>query len=377
MIAFFDCAAGVSGDMVLASLIDAGLPLAKLKKDLQVLNIGKYQLSYQKDSNRFAVKLIGAQNNRTYKDIKKNINQSSLNKKVKQISLDIFHRLAKAEAKVHKLHIDKVHFHEVGAIDSIVDIVGCAVGFEYFDFTQIYASALPLTSGTVECKHGLLPVPAPATMELLKDVQLEKCTTKGEIITPTGAAIITTIAANFGENPLQKVTKIGYGSGSKKFVGIPNALRLLIGQGYPVVVIEANIDDMNPQVFDYVMEKTLAAGAVDVALRPIQMKKNRPAIMLQCQAPWDKKDEIMDLILCETTTLGVRYYPVERKVLSRELKTQSTKFGDVRVKLAYDQNGNLLKYLPEYDDLKRLAKQKKAPIPKILQEINSKITIKS
>ncbi|MFH1874251.1 MAG: nickel pincer cofactor biosynthesis protein LarC [Pseudomonadota bacterium] len=368
-IAYFDCAAGISGDMVLASLLDAGLPLAKLKKDLQALDIGRYQLVFQKNINQLKVKIPKQSAFRNYQDIKKLLKNSRLNKQVKEISQDIFHNLAWAEAKVHKIAVDKVHFHEVGAVDSIVDIVGSAIALAYFNFKQIYASALPLTSGTIECEHGVLPVPAPATMELLKKALLEKCSVKGEIVTPTGAAIITTIAHNFGDCPLQKVEKIGYGRGSQEFRGIPNALRLLIGQGYPVVVIEANIDDMNPQVFDYVMEQALNVGAVDVALVPIQMKKNRPAIMLQCQAPWHLKDKIIDVILKETTTIGVRYYPVERKILFRELKTQKTKFGNVRVKIAYDQNGQIIKRLPEYDDLKKIAKKTKHPISRLMQEV--------
>jgi len=363
-IAYFDCFSGIAGDMVLGAMVDAGLPLSHLKRELWKLRLGGYEIRRKQKG-----KIISGTNLQVitkrelpksdYKTIKNLINRSRLSKNVKEVAGAIFHKLAKAEATVHGVSIDRAHFHEVGAVDSIVDIVGSAIGFEYFGFKEIFSSPLPITGGRVRAMHGMLPVPAPATLEIIKGVPLEKAPVKDEIVTPTGAAIITTVAKQFGECPLQKIEKVGYGYGDKVFPGIPNALRLMIGEGYPVVVIEANIDDMNPQIFDYVMERLFDVGAVDVALQPIQMKKNRPAILLHCQAPWGKKDKAIDIILKETTTLGVRYYPIERKILTREIKTFKTKHGKIRVKIAVDDKQKIVKYIPEYNDIKKLSKRTK------------------
>lgn len=373
-IAYFDCFSGIAGDMVLAALVDCGLPFSHLKKELSKLNLKGYTLKQERKNNQIAgtkihVLVKQGPNSCDYKTIREIINTSKLSKSVKDRALSIFERLARAEAKVHGVSLDKVHFHEVGDIDSIIDIVGSAIGFDYFGFKEIYSSPLPITRGRIKAKHGLLPVPAPATAHLIKGIPLEKAPVSEEIVTPTGAAIITTMAKHFGECPLQKVEKVGYGFGDKVFPKIPNALRLMIGEGYPVVIIEANIDDMNPQVYDYVMERLFKVGAVDVTLQSIQMKKNRPGILLQCQAPWNKKDAAMDVILKETTSIGVRYYPVERKVLRRELKTICTKYGPVRVKVVSDDKGQVLKHLPEYEDVKKLSLKSKRPILNILQDL--------
>lgn len=375
-IAYFDCFSGIAGDMVLGAMLDAGLPLKHLKAELSKLPLSGYRLEVKPKSQAISGTNLHVETCRelprcNYLAIHRLIEKSKLSSRVKAGALAIFSRLAQAEAQVHKTTMKKVHFHEVGAIDSIIDIVGAAIGFKYFGFKEIYSSPLPFTRGKVKTKHGWLPVPAPATLHLIKGVPLEKAPVKGEIVTPTGAAIITAVAKNFGECPMQKVEKVGYGYGDKVFAGIPNALRLLVGEGYPVVVIEANIDDMNPQIFDHVMERLFKAGAVDVNLQSVQMKKNRPGILLQCQAPWDKKDAAIDIILKETTSIGVRYYPVERKVLRRELKTVRTKHGPVRVKMLSDNEGKILKHLPEYDDLKNLSRKTGKPIIVLLQNLKS------
>jgi hypothetical protein len=370
-IAYFDCFSGIAGDMVLGAMIDAGLPLPYLKKTLSRLPVGGYELVRKNKKGAISgtnlhvitKKELGRSDYRTIRAL---INRSRLSSQVKLISLAIFERLAEAESSIHGVSKERAHFHEVGAVDSIIDIVGSSIGFEYFGFDEIYSSPLPITRGRIRSAHGLLPVPAPATLYLIKGVPLEKAPVKDEIVTPTGAAIITTVARQFGECPLQKIEKIGYGFGDKTFPGIPNALRLMIGEGYPVVVIEANIDDMNPQIFDYVMERLFKAGAVDVALLPVQMKKNRPGIILHCQSPWDKKEKMIDIILRETTTIGVRYYPAERKVLTRELKVVRTKAGKMKVKIAKDEHGKIVKVIPEYEDLKRLARKTKRSIIDIL-----------
>ena len=382
-IAYFDCFSGIAGDMVLAAMLDAGLPLPYLKKELSKISMRGYKLEKERTGRtikgtRFHVltkipppPLYKRGVRGDFPTIRNLIGQSKLKKSVKEMAQSIFHRLAQAEAKVHGVAIDKVHFHEVGAVDSIVDIVGSAIGFDYFDFKEVFSSPLPMTQGKIRSAHGMLPVPAPATLELIKGVSLEAAPVHDEIVTPTGAAIITTVAKHFGECPLQKIERIGYGFGDKTFPGIPNTLRLMIGEGYPIIVIEANIDDMNPQIFDYVMERLFDIGAVDVSLQPIQMKKNRPGILLQCQAPWDKKDKAIEVILRETTTLGVRYYPVERKVLTRELKTVETRFGRIRVKVAKDERCNIIKYIPEYEDMKRVAKKNKRAMLDAFSEMNA------
>lgn len=379
-IAYFDCASGIAGDMILGAMMDCGLPLRYLTSELSKLHLGGYQVKRKKISSGMGIKGISVRVDvrkesalSHYEDIRKLIKGSKLSGGVKELACEIFHRLAKAEAHVHGFkNLEKVHFHELSSTDSIVDIVGAAIGFNYFDFGGIYSSPLPMNRGIIKCHHGALNIPAPATMELIKGVPLERSYIKEELVTPTGAAIITTVAENFGESPIQKVKRTGYGYGEKKIPGVTNALRLILGEGYPVVVIEANIDDMNPQFFDYVMDRLFKAGAVDVYLQNIQMKKNRPAVLLQCQAPWDKKDTVIDIILRETTTIGVRYYPVERRIFKRDLRVVKTKIGSVRVKAAIDENGKVIKRIPEYEDIKRISAKKKISILKTLQEVQRK-----
>lgn len=376
-IAYFDCFSGAAGDMILGALIDCGLPLSYLKRELKHLPLDGYEIRLIKDKKpikgtNFRVDVKRELNHCDYDFIDSLIANSTLTKTVKELSRSIFESLARAEAKVHGVNLDQVHFHEVGAVDSVVDVVGAAIGFDYFKFKNIHASPLPMTSGTVECAHGTLPVPAPATLELLKGIPLEKSPIKGEIVTPTGAAILTTVTSHFGECPIQKVEKIGYGFGDKEFPGHINALRLVIGEGFPTVVIECDIDDMNPQIYDYVMVKLFDVGAVDVNLMPIQMKKNRPAICVRAVAPWEKKDAVIDVLLKETTTFGVRYFPVERKVLTRELKTKRTKLGDVHFKVGMDSNGNILKRIPEYEDVARLARRARKPVMSVYEKLKGK-----
>lgn len=378
-VAYFDCFSGVAGDMILGSLIDAGMPLSHLERELKKIKLGGYKLTRKRP--RGGVRLRGTnlhvETTREYGDtrytsIARLIKSSKLSTPVKEMSLAIMHKLARAEATVHGVSPEKVHFHEVGMTDSIVDCVGAAIGFAYFGFESIYASPLPITRGRVKCAHGLLPVPAPATLELLKGVPIEPAPVCEEIVTPTGAAILTTAVSHFGSCPLQMIDKVGYGFGDKIIPDIPNALRLMIGEGFPVVMVEATIDDMNPQIFDYVMEQLFAIGAVDVTLSPVQMKKNRQGTIITCQVPWDKKDEAITTLLRETTTTGVRYYPVERRVLMREIKTVKTKRGKVRVKVAKDDELGIVKEIPEYEDMKKLAKKNKIPLIKLYQEFHKK-----
>ncbi|MFH1831137.1 MAG: nickel pincer cofactor biosynthesis protein LarC [Pseudomonadota bacterium] len=371
-IAYFDCFSGVSGDMILGALIDAGMPLAHLKRELKLISIGSYELVCRgkRDFKGTDLKVIAKEEpyHSGYKNLDKTIAQSKLNKSIRERARAIFEKLALAEAKVHGTSIDKVHFHEVGACDSIVDIVGTAIGLDYFGFDEIHASPLPFSRGSIACAHGTLPVPAPATLELIKGIPLEKTSVREELVTPTGAAILITVAQRFGESPLQTVKGVGAGFGDRKIKGRPNMLRLLIGEGFSSLIIEADIDDMNPQIFDHVMKHLFQAGAVDVTLASIQMKKNRPGVRLSCISPWDKKDRLIDIMLSETSTFGVRFWPVERKALIRELKKGKVKKGSITFKVGRDSTGKIIKASPEFEDVRRLAKKQKRAVKDVYAE---------
>lgn len=360
-IAYFDCFSGASGDMILGALIDAGLPPAHLKRKLRLVEMGEYELELTRDKDfdgtNLSVITKDEPAHSDYRGLDAAVAGSKLGRAERETARAILKRLAHAEARVHGRPVERVHFHEVGATDSLVDIVGAAVGIHYFGFSEIHCSPLPMSRGGVRCEHGTLPVPAPATLELLKGVPLERSAVKQELVTPTGAAILTEVSQRFGSCPLQTIERAGQGFGDRRIKGRPNMLRLIIGEGFPAVVIETNIDDMNPQLFDPVMAKLFKAGAVDVALESIQMKKNRPGVRLSCVAPWDRKDVIMDIILSETTTFGVRFWPAERKVLSRRLETKRVKKGKVAFKLGLSPEGRVIKAVPEFEDLKRLARK--------------------
>lgn len=373
-IAYFDCYSGVAGDMILGAFIDAGFPVSYLKSQLKLLKLTGYKLALAPPSQQIrgknvVIKTKDVSHHLDFKEIKRLISVSRLPKDTKEIANCIFYKLAKAEARVHGIPIEKVHFHEVGAIDSIVDIVGAAIGFTYFGFDEVYSSPLPITRGRIKCAHGTMPIPAPATLELLRGVPIEPSPIKEELVTPTGAAVLTTMVKSFGECPIQKIEKIGYGHGDKVFGDMINAVRLIIGEGFPAVVIQANIDDMNPQVYDYLIERLLDTGAQDVDLAAVQMKKNRPAIKLSVLASWHKKDAVINVIMEETTTFGVKYWPVDRKVLTRQLVTKRIKGENIRFKIGMDQDGKIVKTMPEYEDVKKLAKKLKLPMVEILTTI--------
>ncbi len=372
-VAYFDCFSGVAGDMVLGALVDAGLPLKKLERELAKLPIGDYRLVRargKRDIRGTNLRVEVARDLRPddYAALDRLVAKSRLVPEVREMARAILKRLAEAEARVHGVPVERVHFHEVGAIDSIVDIVGSAIGFAHFGFTAIHASPLPMTRGRVRCAHGTFPVPAPATMELLTGVPLEPAPVQEEIVTPTGAAILTTVAVHFGDCPLQRVDRVGYGFGDKRLPTIPNALRLMIGEGFPVMVVQANIDDMNPELFDYAIERLFEVGAVDVDLAAVQMKHNRPGIKLSALTPWEHKEAVIEAMLRETSTFGVRYWPVERRVLTRELKEERVKKGRVAFKIGRDEEGNVVKVAPEYRDVRKCAKQSKRPVGEVYRD---------
>jgi uncharacterized protein (TIGR00299 family) protein len=294
---------------------------------------------------------------------------------VKEKSLQIFTRLAEAEAQVHRTSIEQVHFHEVGAMDAIIDIVGAVIGFQAMGIEKLYCSALHVGSGMVECAHGTLPVPAPATLDLIKGKPIYSTGVKGELLTPTGAAILTTLASGFGAMPAMTVEATGYGAGTLD-PPVPNLLRLTIGEAEDlrsrfqierVAVIETNIDDMNPQLYDYLIQKMLDLGALDVFLAPIQMKKNRPGTLVSVICPVEDVEKFADFLLQETTTIGLRWRVDNRLKAERSIREVTTRYGPVRFKVAQlgEQTSNVS---PEYEDCKRIALEKGVPLREVMEE---------
>jgi pyridinium-3,5-bisthiocarboxylic acid mononucleotide nickel chelatase len=379
-ILYFDCFSGVSGDMTLAALLDLGLPQEKLQEDLKKLGLTNYSLEVRPGS-RSGIGALGLEvkvgsheeHHRHFSDIRGMITRSSLDPGVKEMSLAIFQRLAEAEARVHRKKVEEVHFHEVGAVDSIVDIVGTAIGINFFRPDRIYASDLPMGWGFVHCQHGRLPLPAPATVEVLKGYPVKNVDVEGELVTPTGAAIVATLSSKASAFPPMKVEKIGYGMGKKEFPDRPNLLRLILGEATEAyqtdraMVLESNIDDMNPEFYDYLMDRLFQRGALDVSLSPLQMKKNRPGTLLRVIAEEKDADALSELILQESTTLGVRSFPVSRKKLPREVREVETRYGKVRVKISGE-----VRFQPEYDDCRRIAREKGVPIQEVYWETMKK-----
>jgi pyridinium-3,5-bisthiocarboxylic acid mononucleotide nickel chelatase len=384
-IAFADCFSGVSGDMFLAALLDSGLPLDVLQQNIDQLHLPEKVELRLTETHKGALRAANLEvivphshNHRHLSDILEIINASSLSEKVKQTAASIFTLLAEAESRVHGEPVEHVHFHEVGALDSIVDIVGAAIGLDYLGIEKLFASPLPYGSGTINSDHGLLPLPAPATLEVLRliNAPLSSSSADVELVTPTGAAILGTMATF--SRPNLVMTHIGIGAG-KRDLEWPNILRLMIGSvpepdKSEMVQLETNIDDMNPQFFGYLMDKLFASGARDVFMTPIHMKKNRPGILLGVIAY--RKDEAMlaELLLRETTTLGLRVQPIGRYEASREFRQLNTKFGAVTVK-AKILDGKVIHATPEYDDCVRLANENKVSLLEIYQTINQALII--
>jgi pyridinium-3,5-bisthiocarboxylic acid mononucleotide nickel chelatase len=380
MIAYFDCFSGISGDMTLGALVDGGLPIEVLRSELAKLGLPGYTLSGEKvqRSGLAATKVHVVldekeQPTRHLADISRIINGSSLSSTVKQKSLSIFQRLAEVEAKVHGTTPEKVHFHEVGAVDALVDIVGSVIGIEHLGITEIISSPLNVGSGTVHTSHGKLPVPAPATAELLKGIPLYSSSITFELTTPTGAAIISTLASFFGPLPQMSMDRIAYGAGNKDLPGRPNVLRIMLGKTDPLyaddtaTVIETNIDDMSPQIYDHLIRTLMAQGALDVYLTPIIMKKSRPAVLLSVLTDTAHRDVLLNTIFRETTSIGIRIHEVGRRKLDREVRTVDTRYGKVRIKISR-RGSEVLTVTPEYDDCRRIAEEMQVPLRTVLEE---------
>ncbi|MFA5073561.1 MAG: nickel pincer cofactor biosynthesis protein LarC [Nitrospirota bacterium] len=378
--AYFDCFSGISGDMTLGALVDAGMSIEVLRAELAKLNLSGYEIKAEqvKRSGIAATKvhvIINKQDHqsRHLSDIVNLIGQSSLSPTVKQKSINIFNRLADAEAKVHGTSREQIHFHEVGALDSIIDIVGSVIGLEYHALSQVITSAINVGSGTVQTSHGTFPIPAPATAELLRDIPCYASSQLFELTTPTGAALVSTLGSSFGLLPNMKIDRIAYGAGDKDFRGSPNVLRLMIGElaaDYTEdtsSIIETAIDDMNPQIYDSVIQKMLDQGAQDAYLTPIIMKKGRPGILLTVLADASKIDSLLDILFRETTSIGARMHSVERKKLQREIRSVETQYGTIRMKVSMRGNA-ILTVTPEYEDCRAIAEKQGTPIKQLMEE---------
>ena len=393
MKAYLDCFAGISGNMFLGALIDIGLPFEKLQEVIQSLPISGYNLTLNKvqkcgiAATHFDVALQqhveeSAEHShehhhhhehRHLPDIIRIIDEAFLADDIKTLSKQVFTRLAQAEAKVHGTTIDKVHFHEVGAVDTIIDIVGTIFGLKYLGIDEVYVSKLQTGTGFIQCSHGIMPVPAPATAQLLQGVPYYHGTIERELVTPTGAALISVLAKEFTGIPQNFITdKIGYGAGTWE-LEIPNTLRIITGQTITtrndsLVVMETNIDDLNPQFYSHVMDKLFADGALDVWLTPIIMKKGRPAHKLSVLAPQAIREQMTTTLLTETSTIGVRYYPVERSVAERQIISVEVPWGQAKIKIS-SLNGKVVNVSPEHDDCKNLASKSGVPLKNVWQAV--------
>ena len=402
---YLDCFAGISGDMFLGALLDLGASEAKLREELSKLDLHGYSVSTRRviKQNISATKfdVIAAEESalhsprkfsgqgsaatthshehehRGYSEIAAMIEKSKLSKGVKKRAVSLFRRIGEAEARIHGIPLEKVHFHEVGALDSIVDIVGACVAVEMLGVDEVQASPPRLGSGFVDTAHGRFPVPAPATLELLKGVPTQTSSEPVELVTPTGAAILAEFCAKFGPMPSMSVEKIGYGAGSRDLEKTPNVLRAVVGVGATrrvarteedtVAVIETNIDDMNPQLFGDVMERLLDAGALDVFLTPVQMKKNRPGTLLTVLCERDSVERMAELLLSQTTSFGVRVHEAQRRKLAREILKVKTKFGEIEVKIGR-LGGKIVSRSPEFESCKRAASKAGVAVKEVYEE---------
>lgn len=381
-IAYFDCFSGISGDMTLGALVDAGADLARIEAELRKLPVKGWSLSAEKvKRGALAATLVKVTTEETHHHrgltkILDTIEKAGLAARAADRASQIFRRLGEAEARIHGTAIDQVHFHEVGALDSIVDIVGAAIGFDLLGIEEFACSAVNVGGGHTPSAHGPLPIPAPAAAEMLRGAPVYSSGIEKELTTPTGAAIVSTLCTQFGAMPAMTTNAVGYGAGSWELKEQANVLRLFVGEAaskharpgeHTVTVIETNLDDMNPQIYGYLAEQAFAVGALDVYSTPVQMKKNRPGQLLTLLCEPATADRLVDLLFRETTTLGVRTYEARRRVLERETVSVETPYGAVRMKLAR-MNGSVLNAAPEYEDCRRIASERRVPLKQVLAD---------
>jgi hypothetical protein len=380
---YFDCFAGASGDMILGASIAAGVDPELLKQRLSLLGVQGYAIEFDTvDRSGISATYARVQTapervHRHLSDILKIIYESQLSDGVKNLAAKIFSRLAGAEARVHNQPVEKIHFHEVGGLDAIIDVVGAAICFELLGIERFVSSPLHVGSGFVEMDHGRFPVPPPAVAELLKGVPFYSTDVVGELVTPTGAAIITSVCTDYGPIPPMKLEQTGYGAGTREYPKFPNALRILIGEDYSsepatrgddqrLWMIETNMDDISPQILGHVMERVFELGALDCYFTSVQMKKNRPGVLLSILCEATLRPALNELLFAETTTLGVRAYEVERRALQRRFVTVETRYGPIDVKVA-QLNGHIIKEMPEYEQCRQAARAANVPL-RIVEE---------
>ena len=376
--AYLDCFSGISGDMFIGALLDAGLSFEELDQSLRTLPIDGFHLEMTREprnqvfGTRFTVKLEEKKRTHTnLRAIRKIIQQSSLSSVVKDKSIKIFELLAGVEGKIHNKPQEEVHFHEVGAVDSIVDIVGTVYGLEALGITSLFVSPLPLGSGFVKTVHGRIPIPAPATIALLEGIPVYDSGTQHEMVTPTGAALVKVLARSFGPMPPMVIEKTGYGAGKRNLPDRPNLLRILIGdpqtqdRADTVVMLETNIDDMSPECMGYLMDRLFDAGALDVVFCPVQMKKNRPGVQIQVMGRPGQRDELMAIIFRESSTLGIRFRYSQRKVMQRTVEEVDSPWGKIKVKKVLESTGTPF-FLPEYEACREAALKHNSPLREIL-----------
>ncbi|HKV37173.1 MAG TPA: nickel pincer cofactor biosynthesis protein LarC [Pyrinomonadaceae bacterium] len=366
---YFDCFAGASGDMILGAMVAAGVDQNALRQQLSLLNVDGFKINFETvdrsglSATYARVETAHEHKHRHLSNIKEIIERSGVSDAAKKLSIQIFSRLAEAEARVHNEPVDHVHFHEVGALDAIVDIVGAAICFDLLKIDRFLSSPLHVGSGTIQMAHGRFPVPPPAVAELLKGVPFYSTDIQGELLTPTGAAIITTVCSEFGPIPQMKTEITGYGAGTRQYKDFPNVLRVMLGETQAdgaadekLWMIETNIDDMSPQLLGHVMDVAFEQGALDCYFTPVQMKKNRPGVLLSVLCEPDKKESLLNLLFTETTTLGVRSYEVKRRALQRSMMQVETQYGPIDVKVAH-LNGRVVNEMPEFDQVRAAAKK--------------------
>ncbi|MDT8318124.1 MAG: nickel pincer cofactor biosynthesis protein LarC [bacterium] len=392
---YIDAFSGISGDMMVGALIDLGLPLQAIKEGIDKLPLEGYEISCKRvkkngiDAAKFSVEVKEKQPSRLYSNIREMLEESALKKEVRDLSLAIFDAIAVAEGKVHGIAAEKVHFHEVGAVDSIIDIVATAIGVDHLGIKKIVSSKIITGTGMVKGDHGHMPIPAPATAELLKGIPFKGSDAPFELATPTGAAIVKVLTTEFGDMPDINTQAIGYGAGERDLECRPNLLRIFLGEQINatvdisdevydrdnVLIMEASIDDMNPQFFEPLVEELFNCGALDVCMTPIFMKKMRPATLLQVIAPVEKRGRFSSIIFSGSTTIGIRCYEVERIKLIRREETVETSFGRIRVKVIEKRKG-LTELRPEYEELKRLSLNSTLSIVEINSAISSELADK-
>jgi uncharacterized protein (TIGR00299 family) protein len=366
---YFDCFAGASGDMILGALVGVGVEPRALTEKLALLGVSGYEVSFETvdrsgiSATRAQVRTAHEHAHRHLGDILKIIYDSQLGESVKTRAAQIFSRLAEAEARVHNLPVERIHFHEVGALDAIIDVVGACIGFEILGVERFASSAFHVGSGMVSMAHGRFPVPPPAVAELLKNIPIYSSDIVGELVTPTGAAIISAVCSEYGTLPQMKIEQTGYGAGTREYENFPNVLRVMLGQDEAgesgveferLLMIETNIDDMSPQHFGHLMDKAFERGALDCYFTPVQMKKNRPGVLVSILCRQASREAMFDLLFSETTTLGVRSFEVERRALEREIVRVETPYGTIDVKVA-SINGRVVNEMPEYEQCRAAA----------------------